>query len=230
MEGRIQEIARSNKPHRILAAYDGLQVSAAFIASYAVQSFSLASLARYENLLRMKTAVGKDDLRTAAIALEAGGMVVTRNLSDFRRVPGWFAKIGPPEPLEMSNDGLRTGKMVERRVEVVTARMPMQIPVLVEPMPNGGGFRAKTGEPFSVSAESTDRNGAIDEVRKKLDEMIVAGQVVPVNVGGSNPMAKLIGTIDMKDPEMQKWWQYVQEFRSEMDQMRLGDEPAENEP
>ena len=36
---------------------------------------------------RMKLNVGKNDLRVAAIALEEGATVVTRNLRDFGRVP-----------------------------------------------------------------------------------------------------------------------------------------------
>jgi tRNA(fMet)-specific endonuclease VapC len=88
MEGRIQEIARSTQPQKIIDAYHGLRKSAAFIASYAVQTFTPASLARFDTLLKLKLNVAKDDLRTAAIALDAGAIVVTRNFRDFRRVPG----------------------------------------------------------------------------------------------------------------------------------------------
>ncbi len=43
---------------------------------------------RFEQLAAMKLNVRKMDLRIAAIALEQGAVVVTRNLRDFQRVPG----------------------------------------------------------------------------------------------------------------------------------------------
>jgi tRNA(fMet)-specific endonuclease VapC len=46
------------------------------------------ALDRYDVLRAQKLNVGNNDLRIAAIALEAGATVVTRNLRDFRRVPG----------------------------------------------------------------------------------------------------------------------------------------------
>ena len=49
---------------------------------------SLPALARYEALRRMKLNVRKIDLRIAAIVLEIGATLVSRNLRDFRRVPG----------------------------------------------------------------------------------------------------------------------------------------------
>jgi tRNA(fMet)-specific endonuclease VapC len=88
MEGRIHEISRAKPPQKTIDAYNGLRTSAAFIASYAVEPFTLGSLARFEVLTKLRLNVAKDDLRTAAIALEAGAIVVTRNLRDFRRVPG----------------------------------------------------------------------------------------------------------------------------------------------
>jgi hypothetical protein len=104
----------------------------------------------------------------------------------------------------------------------------MEIPVLIESLPNGKGYRARAAEPFSVSAESSDRDAAIGEVRKKVNDLVAAGQVVPVNVGRADPMANLIGTIDMNDPVYQKWWGYVEQFRHEMEHIRLAGEGDED--
>lgn len=46
------------------------------------------AIAHYEQLDAMRLNVGKMDLKIAAIALEHGCIVVTRNERDFRRVPG----------------------------------------------------------------------------------------------------------------------------------------------
>lgn len=51
-------------------------------------NYTQAAVQRFNQLLKLKLNIGRNDLRIAAIALEAGGIVVTRNLRDFRRVPG----------------------------------------------------------------------------------------------------------------------------------------------
>ncbi|MEI7686890.1 MAG: hypothetical protein WCL32_17860 [Planctomycetota bacterium] len=43
---------------------------------------------RYLQLQSLKLGVGKADLKIAAIVLENGGVVVTKNMRDFGRVPG----------------------------------------------------------------------------------------------------------------------------------------------
>ncbi len=53
-----------------------------------ILSFTEPAVHRFQALLRMKLNVGGMDLRIAAIALECGAVVVTRNLRDFQRVPG----------------------------------------------------------------------------------------------------------------------------------------------
>jgi tRNA(fMet)-specific endonuclease VapC len=58
------------------------------LSSLQILTYSVPAIERFGRLLAMKLNVGKKDLRIAAIALEAGATVVTRNERDFRRVPG----------------------------------------------------------------------------------------------------------------------------------------------
>lgn len=60
---------------------------------------------RYEALKKDKAArtVGNNDLRIAAIALENGATVVSRNQNDYRRIPqitvaAWSEPATPPRP------------------------------------------------------------------------------------------------------------------------------------
>jgi tRNA(fMet)-specific endonuclease VapC len=55
---------------------------------FAVLPFSEPAIQRFEQLRSLRLNVGLMDLRIAAIALENGLIVVTRNLRDFNRVPG----------------------------------------------------------------------------------------------------------------------------------------------
>lgn len=51
-------------------------------------SFPEPAILRFENLRSLRLNVGLLDLRIAAVALENGLTVVTRNRRDFGRVPG----------------------------------------------------------------------------------------------------------------------------------------------
>ena len=58
------------------------------MAGWEILPMTAASLARHAALMAARLNVKSPDLRIAAVALEEGGIVVTRNLRDFRRVPG----------------------------------------------------------------------------------------------------------------------------------------------
>jgi tRNA(fMet)-specific endonuclease VapC len=58
------------------------------LAGWSVLPLTVAALARLSVLVRSRLNIGGNDLKIAAVALEAGGLVVTRNQRDFRRVPG----------------------------------------------------------------------------------------------------------------------------------------------
>ena len=84
-----QAAARKAKtPDEVAAAYDRLTDTVTELRTWPVVSFGAAAVRRYAALKKQKLNVGANDLKLAAIGLEAGAAVVTRNVRDFGRVPG----------------------------------------------------------------------------------------------------------------------------------------------
>ena len=81
-------IRRARDPNRLAQAYDRLAFAVESLGRWPILRFSVGAITRFEALIRQRLNVGGDDLRIAAIALETGGTVVTRNLRDFHRVAG----------------------------------------------------------------------------------------------------------------------------------------------
>lgn len=79
-------------PDEEVRAYERLAEAIPLLARWRILSMPHSALMRYESLKRMNLNVRKMDLRIAAIALECGGIVVTRNLRDFRRIPNLEAE------------------------------------------------------------------------------------------------------------------------------------------
>ena len=55
---------------------------------FALVPLTVSGVTRFEQLVRAKLNVKRNDLRIAAIALELGATIVTRNRRDFGRIPG----------------------------------------------------------------------------------------------------------------------------------------------
>lgn len=73
----------------------GYEVMGQVLQSYltaAVLPFDAAAAAAFDGLIARRVRVGTMDLRIASIALSRGLAVLTRNLGDFRRVPGLVAE------------------------------------------------------------------------------------------------------------------------------------------
>ena len=86
--GWFAAIRTARIPAQIEAAHTRLAETVRTLATWDVRPFTATAVARFQDLLRRRLNVGGNDLRIAAIALEAGATVVTRNLRDFNRVPG----------------------------------------------------------------------------------------------------------------------------------------------
>lgn len=87
LTGWYTYLRQARRPEQIERAYRELADAIRFYARVKIRDFDAASIGRYQSLLRLKLNIGKADVKIAAIALEAGAVVVTRNVRDFRRVP-----------------------------------------------------------------------------------------------------------------------------------------------
>lgn len=76
------------KPATRRYGYESLLQAVILLRPLTILTLSMAAYDRYLQLQSLKLGVGKADLKIAAIALENRGVVITKNLRDFGRVPG----------------------------------------------------------------------------------------------------------------------------------------------
>jgi tRNA(fMet)-specific endonuclease VapC len=88
LSGWYTLLRRAKSDSDLARTYQRLADTIKVLASFPILPYTEAAIARYEQLRTMKLNVGGMDLRIAAIALEQGGTVITRNLADFQRIPG----------------------------------------------------------------------------------------------------------------------------------------------
>jgi hypothetical protein len=93
----------------------------------------------------------------------------------------------------------------------------MQIPILIEPVPNNG-FRAKSGAPLSLTADGTTPDEAVRNLRAAVVQQLENGkQLRFVDIFPENPWLALAGTHDPKDPFVQGWKKEMEEYRQEIE-------------
>ena len=88
LAGWFALIRAARTPQQVETAHVRFASALRLLGTWDVIPLTAASAARFQDLLRRRLNVGGNDLRIAAVALEEGATVVTRNLRDFRRVPG----------------------------------------------------------------------------------------------------------------------------------------------
>ncbi len=79
---------RARLPEEIARAYANLGDAVLRLAKWRILPYTELAIAKVAELKTRKLNVGLMDLRIAAIALEHGAVVITRNRRDFIRVPG----------------------------------------------------------------------------------------------------------------------------------------------
>jgi tRNA(fMet)-specific endonuclease VapC len=88
LSGWYAQLRQAKKLERLAWAYGRLAATVRFLAGVQIIDFNEAAIHRCESLKKHKLGVPKMDLRIAATVLERDATLVTRNLRDFRRVPG----------------------------------------------------------------------------------------------------------------------------------------------
>lgn len=92
LTGWYSLLRQARPPSEVAQAYQRLADAVPFLAQWTILPYTEAAMARVEGWLKLRLNIGKSDLRIAAIALEHGAVVVTRNLRDFGRIPGVTAE------------------------------------------------------------------------------------------------------------------------------------------
>jgi tRNA(fMet)-specific endonuclease VapC len=88
LSGWYSLVRQAKRPEDLAHAYLRLASSTRFLGRWNIFSYTEAAIARFKQLQGMKLNVGGNDLRIAAITLVHSGILVSRNLRGFQRVPG----------------------------------------------------------------------------------------------------------------------------------------------
>jgi tRNA(fMet)-specific endonuclease VapC len=88
LSGWYTEVRKAKRPERLAWAYRRLADTVSFLADLQILTYDEQAMQRYEQLRKAKIKIGRMDLRIAAVVLERGAVLVTRNVRDFKKVPG----------------------------------------------------------------------------------------------------------------------------------------------
>src|SRR5262245_28674518 len=88
LTGWYTKLRRAKKRDQLARAYQKLTDVVRFLSRMQILAFPEPAIVRYESLRSAFRRMSKNDLRIAAIVLENGSILVTRNFQDFQQVPG----------------------------------------------------------------------------------------------------------------------------------------------
>src|SRR5438067_706733 len=83
LAGWFTALRRARRRDQTARAYRRLAQTVQELAGWQILPFPEPAIDRFERLRRLRLKVASNDLRIAAVVLEFGGILVTRNLRDF---------------------------------------------------------------------------------------------------------------------------------------------------
>ncbi|BAU11916.1 hypothetical protein LEP3755_24400 [Leptolyngbya sp. NIES-3755] len=87
MRGRLAQVAEAKDGTARSLAYDRLVETLLLLSEFRILPYNAASEERYQALKAQRLRVGTQDLRIASITLAHRGVLLTRNLQDFEKIP-----------------------------------------------------------------------------------------------------------------------------------------------
>lgn len=88
MRGWLAYIARAASSNQQIDGYAKLHALLDDFATRPVLDFDPHAAAEFERLIRLRLRIGTMDLKIAAITLALDALLLSKNLNDFRKVPG----------------------------------------------------------------------------------------------------------------------------------------------
>jgi tRNA(fMet)-specific endonuclease VapC len=88
LTGWYTKLRRTTQHDQLARVYQHMTDAVRFLSRLQILPFPEPALQRYEQLRATFRRMNKNDLRIAAITLEHGGILVTRNVQDFQQIPG----------------------------------------------------------------------------------------------------------------------------------------------
>lgn len=88
LRGRLAQITEAGNDMKRGVAYRWLTETIAFLSAFEILQYDIQAQEIYQTLKAQRIRIGTQDLRIASIALAQNGILLTRNLKDFERIPG----------------------------------------------------------------------------------------------------------------------------------------------
>lgn len=88
LEGRLAQVRRARDSVRLMLAYRRLQETFGLFSDLDILNYNATADEYFRGFRKGGVRIGTQDLRIASIALSNEGIVLTRNLRDFEKVPG----------------------------------------------------------------------------------------------------------------------------------------------
>jgi tRNA(fMet)-specific endonuclease VapC len=88
LTGWYSQIRKAKNDEQRIRAYAALQQAVEFCSHARILPMNQSAVSRFNELRGKKIRIGTNDLKIASIALAHDAVLVTRNLRDYKRVPG----------------------------------------------------------------------------------------------------------------------------------------------